>query len=408
MTCFQRLVANILLNFYTFETVQLKVLLLTDGIFPYVVGGMQRHSFFLAKLLISKGVKVVLYHAFPNGSDLNDQKLIELLGEGDYKIRSFEFPSLDPLPGHYLRENFQLSKEFFDAYLEEQVEFDLIYAKGFSGHAFLKNKIETPVFVNFHGYEMFRKAASLKSKAEQLLLRKSVKWMSRNADIAVSYGGEINDILDELGIPKSRQLEFPSGISRKWVSDQPSENQEKRTFVFVGRFERRKGVQELTRSLKRLIETPLNFKFQFIGPIPKEHQLGDPRISYHGSIHQPEKIMEILRSSDVLVTPSYSEGMPNVILEAMSQGLAVIATKVGAVPKMVDEKNGWLISPGNTKELYAALLDALSKDDQSLSKLKASSLNRLKSEFIWEDLIDKLIDIFKERVGFEQVENQAV
>ena len=49
--------------------------------------------------------------------------------------------------------------------------------------------------------------------------------------------------------------------------------------------------------------------------------------------------------------PSYSEGMPNVIMEAMSRGLAIIATDVGAVSKLVDEENGWLINPRGLEKL---------------------------------------------------------
>ena len=48
-------------------------------------------------------------------------------------------------------------------------------------------------------------------------------------------------------------------------------------------------------------------------------------------------------SCDILLCPSYSEGMPNVILEAMSRGLAIIATNVGAIRLLVSEDNGVLL-----------------------------------------------------------------
>lgn len=383
---------------------QLKVLLLTDGVFPYVLGGMQKHSFFLAKLLISKGVDLTLYHAYESQKEIDEEKLTELLGSKNFKVRSFPFPKTDPLPGHYLRENIQLSKNYYHSYLTEAIDYDLIYAQGFTGHAFIKQKSPTPIFINFHGYEMFQKPASKRSLAEHLLLRKTVKWMSRNAEYVFSFGGHIEDILDDIGVPKSRQIEFPIGIGRSWAKEFVQGNREIRNFIFVGRYERRKGIEELNKALNQLIKLDLPFQFQFIGPIPENVRLNDARITYHGRIDSPESIKEILNTSDILVTPSYSEGMPTVILEAMSQGLAIIATDVGAVAKLVDNSNGWLINPGNTSELFNTITYAIQLEDAELLSKKKSSLKRFKANYIWEELIEKLMNVFTEKISSEQME----
>ncbi len=59
-----------------------------------------------------------------------------------------------------------------------------------------------------------------------------------------------------------------------------------------------------------------------------------------GWISDQEKIEEIYRKSIVYILPSYNEGMPMSILEAMSYGLPIISTDVGSIPSVVNEKNG--------------------------------------------------------------------
>ena len=91
----------------------------------------------------------------------------------------------------------------------------------------------------------------------------------------------------------------------------------------------------------------------------------------------------------MLVCPSWSEGFPNVILEAMACGLAIIATNVGAVSAMVSEKNGWLIKPANKTELEDAMKKAMQKND--LDSKKENSLNLVQSEFNWDVISQKTI-----------------
>ena len=137
-------------------------------------------------------------------------------------------------------------------------------------------------------------------------------------------------------------------------------------FVFIGRNERRKGIEELNAALNELLSnTGFEFEFHFIGPIPEESKLRDKRLIYHGEIRNQEKIKKILRASDCLVCPSHSEGMPTVILEAMASGLAVIATRVGAVERQIRD-NGILIDDLSVKDLREALIDLIQLDKETL------------------------------------------
>jgi len=406
---------------------QTTVILLTDGIYPFVTGGMQKHSYYLAKYLARNKVNIELYHCIPIGAEL----VTELDGFTKEELQyinhyCFYFPKTDRLPGHYIRENKKLSEQYLEHYLSnpqilKSSNPQLIYAQGFSGSAFIKAKKQgaplPPVIVNFHGLEMFQKAPSLRVKLEHLLLRKAVRYNIRNADHSISLGGKLTGISEE---EKAKSIiETPIGIERSWLSETENkqQTQEPRKIVFIGRYERRKGIEELNDVLEELNKdknTP-GYEFHFIGPVPDkvkgnkvqstrgkgqgkgnkaqgEENDTKHRIIYHGLIKDQEEIKAILKQCDILVSPSWSEGMPTVILEAMASGCAIIATDVGAVSEQVDSSNGWLINPGNKKELKQAIIEALSISDEELILKKQNSIKKIKEKFLWNDVIKLVLE----------------
>jgi len=382
------------------------IAVLTDGITPYVTGGMQRHSFHLVKHLLRKGVKVTLVHcvvgdsSFPVNSEI--LKLFDTTEEC-LSVHTLRFPQMSSLPGHYLRESYRYSCQIHDSLKGKWADFDFIYAKGFTAWCLLELKKSglhiAPIGVKFHGYEMFQNNPKLKGKLEQFLLRPPVVFINRNADVVFSYGGAIDDIIEQLGVPSERIISIPSGIDDDWIADSLAPSTEKRNFLFIGRNEKRKGLSDL-RAISDLIEG-LPIDFHFVGPIPQQKRLSASNCHYHGEVTNQEQLISIIDQCQVLVAPSHSEGMPNVILEAMARGLAVVATDVGAVASLVDEKNGKLITPLNRKELKEALHTLATIDAERLMEMQAESLERVKREFRWSSIIEQILRAIK-RVTFTQ------
>jgi glycosyltransferase involved in cell wall biosynthesis len=372
----------------------LKILLLTDGISPYVMGGMQKHSYNLAKYFAKSGVKVTLVHF--NQSDLDIEKLAVFTTEEKQNIESIalSFPENSPLPGHYIKSSYQYSALIFERLKSRFSQYQFVIAKGFTAWKLLKEKAKgfecPPVGVNLHGYEMYQKQPNFKSKLSAWMLRQTVQPILNKADFVFSYGGRVTDLLlNQARVQPKKILEIPGGIEASWLNQNPIVVHNPRRFVFVGRYERRKGIEELHEAIKQLPKN-LDFAFTFIGPIPKEKQVVDKRVQYLGAIRDPEKIKAILQQQDILVCPSHSEGMPNVILEGMASGLAIIATDVGAVKMMVGEGNGTLIE---LKDLKNAIEYFCKLNNKSLLVMKENSLKKVK-EFFWDKIILKHTEFF--------------
>jgi glycosyltransferase involved in cell wall biosynthesis len=372
----------------------MRIALLTDGISPYVIGGMQRHSFYLAKYFAKNKVYVDLFHF--NQSSLNIE-LLECFEEEEKKyINSFVIPFPKPgrLPGHYIYESYIYSKKIFDIIKTTLNQYDFIYAKGFSGWKLIKEKKKglkcPPIGTNFHGYEMFQEPANkISSKWKKNILNYFTQKILDNSNYVFSYGSKITELLiQEVHIPENKIIEIPSAIEDKWLLNEVKQTNPIINFLFIGRYDERKGLKELNSVLNDLLKNnELEFKFQFIGPIINEAKIIHNKIEYLGEIRDDANMKKHLEKADVIVCPSYSEGMPNVIIEAMANKMAVIASDVGAVNLLVNEQNGLLISPKNTIELKSAILLYLKLDKVKLSEQQNNSYEIIKTKFLWDEII---------------------
>lgn len=360
------------------------------------MGGMQKHSYFLAKFLAKNKIYVDLFHYKDiHNSDLPDPFLEEELRY--INLKEIAYPKTIWFPGHYLYKRFLYSKAICSKIIDSKIMYDFIYAKGFTAWSLLGKKSKylnnTPLGVNFHGYEMFQRWPDFKTGLQLQILKLPVMYHMRKTDYLFSYGGKISKLIALKGY-KNKIIEVPTGIDKSWIREEISPKNETLNFIFVGRAERRKGIVEINNVIKTL-DSSLKVNFHFVGPIEDHLKSKDQRTVYHGPVYDAEVLKSILDKMDVLICPSHSEGMPNVIMEAMARGLAIIATDVGAVSKLVDEENGWLINPnGLEKNLNNSIVRAIKTECNEIDKKKKQSLNKIKF-FTWEKVILQLINRIK-------------
>jgi len=121
------------------------------------------------------------------------------------------------------------------------------------------------------------------------------------------------------------------------------------TFIYVGNLKLTKGVMELLVAFEKVSSHSLAARLLVVGDGPcremlesyaKERSL---KVKFYGEVAH-EHVPDILREADCFVLPSYAEGMPNALVEAMASGLPVIASRVGGIPEIVkDGETGLLL-----------------------------------------------------------------
>lgn len=233
----------------------MRIALLTDGITPYVVGGIQRHSALLTQHLAGLGAHIDLYHSDCGSGRRNEARTLQgfpLDGRERITNHFVDYPTPRSFPGHFIADSLALSQRFFERY-RKNPRADFIYAKSLTGWAFLKAKrgrVELPkIGVNAHGYEMFQRSPDLRAAIGNLLFRPFFRSISRRADAVFSYGGKITELLkSKVGVRPDRIIEIPTGVDANWIRAKVLPAHQPVRFVFLGRHERRKGIEELSET----------------------------------------------------------------------------------------------------------------------------------------------------------------
>lgn len=334
----------------------LRLLFLTDGLAPFVLGGMQQHSTQLVKHMAPLVESITLVHC----GDLNEnvptsnEVLAELGNPDNVEVLGLPFTDRGLFPGHYIRASLRVSRSFYEAIGDRLSNYDAVYAQGLMGDAFL-NK-HPKVMVNLHGLEMFQPSYSWRERLGKQLMKGVFRHQIRKAWRVVSLGGQLTDILVEQGADLTSISVIPNGIESKWIlsHEEIEKKAAKRSadsikFVMVGRNEYRKGLHILKAAMRSL-EQPI--ELQMIGDWP-HWDAGIHCVVHHGVIRDKQKLMATLDECDVLLLPSLSEGMPTVVLEAKARGLHVIASDVGAVSEVQED----LIPPNNHEQLAKRILE---------------------------------------------------
>lgn len=389
--------ADLLTSRQTSHVALPRIALLTDGMYPYCLGGMQRHSRLLAENLARLGVELTVFHTAFTPAESDAARAGQDRGDDVWRhvdLRFVDSPPPGRYPGHYLADCWRYSSALLEAYMNNRPAADFIYAQGLAGLAFVRARRRgadlPPIGINAHGYHMFQNPGGLRGWLIQCLYAPTFVRMSREADFVFTFSHHVRDIVsNKLRIPHEHILEVPNAIDDSWISSGISGCTPRRRFLFVGRHDRLKGLPELHRAIEA--HGFESADFHFIGPIPESHRLRRPNCTYHGAVTDTPSLKARFDEADVLICPSYAEGMPTVILEALARGLAVIATDVGAVRSMVNASNGIVIQRPDPRLIAHAIEQLQQTPESVLMAMKQASLDKARN-FGWRAVAIQTID----------------
>jgi glycosyltransferase involved in cell wall biosynthesis len=165
--------------------------------------------------------------------------------------------------------------------------------------------------------------------------------------------------------------------------------------LFHGRVDRRKGVLDLLEALPDGVRLVVSG----IGPdLDAAKEQADDRTTFLGYV-APDDAPEVYRSADVFVSPTYSEGFSNTVLEAMASGLPVVSTSsVGVVDCIRHDENGLLHEPGDVDGLRE-LLERVLADAALRERLSATALEEVRRLYSWPVLARSISDVYEELAG---------
>jgi glycosyltransferase involved in cell wall biosynthesis len=172
-------------------------------------------------------------------------------------------------------------------------------------------------------------------------------------------------------------------------------------FLFLGKIGEYKGIFDLLEVIKENKEYLVDKFVLYVGGDGKTAKLNkfieknalQDLVKFEGWV-SGEKKKELLASCDVYILPSYNEGLPISILEAMSYGMPIISTNVGGIPEIVTNENGFLIEAGNKQQMLECI-SYFFTHLQDMEKMGRKS-SEISANFYPENVIPKLNSIYEE------------
>lgn len=260
-----------------------------------------------------------------------------------------------------------------------------------------------PVVLHLHAAQLHHTFKTLPGLV-QAFVRKTFASATR----VVVLGRASQDfVTNTLRVPADRVEIINNGVPASTVERKPlSASGERRRIFFLGNLSERKGVTDLLQALSRSQMAQagrVDAVFAGGGDVDaytaKAKALGvDGFTRFVGWANQ-QQAAEWMASSDALALPSYDEGLPLVILEALGHGVAVICTPVGEIPhNLHDGQDAHFVEPGRVDQLAAAI-DRVLGDDAYRQKLEAGGKALFNSGFSLDHYADSIARVHLQCFG---------
>ena len=232
------------------------------------------------------------------------------------------------------------------------------------GYAALKigQALKVPVAVMSIGSDLNRIGDSLSERHTQTVLRE--------ADAVVTVCDDLRKTAVVKGAPAATTKAILNGCNLEVFRPQDRNQARMRlgidaaseAVVYVGRMDLKKGLREFVEAAALLHPDRPRLHCYLVGSGPDRAAIEEAIRAHNagGFVHLIpgcafEEVATWMAAADVVTLPSYMEGCPNVILEALASGRPVVATNVGGIPEILDSSCGLLVPPRNPAKLAEAL-----------------------------------------------------
>ncbi len=238
-------------------------------------------------------------------------------------------------------------------------------------------------------------------------LRVQIVEALEKASAVVCVSEALKAVLVECGLPEAKIHVVYNGVNGEKFFPKSMAGARKalgmvsdaKIVLFIGNLKRAKGAVDVVTAFRRIIESGGSDKYALVlvGDDVDRHlveaearqtinQFPGADIRLAGRVPH-DQLNDWINASDLVCLPSYSEGVPNVLLEAMSCGKPVVATRVGGIPEIVNKDNGILAEAGDIDALAGAILEVLGSD------WNPDEIRRFSNQFDWDANAREILDI---------------
>jgi glycosyltransferase involved in cell wall biosynthesis len=252
-----------------------------------------------------------------------------------------------------------------------------------------------PSILHLHGAEFSR----FYEKDCNRVAKWFVRYIFNHVDIVVALSVTWQRWIQGIS-SNSRILSINNPVQLPTVSD--FNLRESASILFLGRLGDRKGTYDLLLAVSRMVGRHPKLKLLLGGDGDIERvkiqieQLGiTPHVEVLGWVSGATKL-ELLQRAAIYALPSYAEGLPMSVLEAMATGMPVVSTPVGGIPEVItNDLEGYLVAPGDVPALSEAL-ERLLSDANLRQRLGTAARNKVESTFSTQHVMPQIAQLYLE------------
>lgn len=254
------------------------------------------------------------------------------------------------------------------------------------------------IVIHHHGGDFINFYRNLPSGRQQ-----SIRRTFSMADAFLVLSPAWKDFFETL-IDEDKIIVFPNAVPESGL---PSKKYGQQKMLLLGRLCVEKGIGELLSVMPALKEKFPGCRLYLAGvweddKLKKLAKELDDCVTYLGWITGEEK-KKYLEECDIFVLPSYFEGQPVSVLEAMSYACVVTASDVGGIPSMITNgETGILVQPKDKAGLQAGLAKALS-EPELCERMGTAAKQKVEKEFSMKANMDRLLQIYERLIRNEKI-----
>ena len=231
---------------------------------------------------------------------------------------------------------------------------------------------------------------SIKDRYSPLTVVWQAQLATRRADHVLCSNPTDRDHLVAAGVDPRRVTRHFSGVEREFLQAEPPSTSERSGILFLGTWMDRKGVRDLAPAVSEILRRHPDWTFTAAGCLKTAPRVLEdfepslhPRIRVIPEVRGTEALIRLYASHAVFALPSYFEGHPLVLVEAASQGMAVVGTAIGGIGDFLSDGEDGLVVPVSDPVRLGEALGRLVSDADLRSRLGAA-LRRKAAGYTWE------------------------
>jgi glycosyltransferase involved in cell wall biosynthesis len=228
-------------------------------------------------------------------------------------------------------------------------------------------------------------------------------FLLRSADVIMSVSkGDLDVARDVFGVDEDKLVWVPNAVDMNYFHPSDKTTNAIPRVAYIGRLEPWKGIGTFLRVADKFESSNGKASFVVAGAGSRAREVRDfaerhELLTYLGGLSRPQ-VRELLQSIDVLVVPSYIEGIPSIILEALASEVPVVASSAGGIPELIDNQiNGFLYDPSDEKALFS-LVWMLANDSRLRTEIGRKGREGLVGDYEWQSVLDRVLRVYR-RVG---------